>query len=322
MKTLPPSAPPVHVGIDVAKATLQADLHGTSRRFPNTPAGRKALLAALPAAAFAILEATGSYHLKLLGALHAAAVPAAVVNPARVRQFARARGTLAKTDPADAALLSAFGRAFRPEPAPPPDPQRALLRELVHLRDALVAETVRWQNVLEHRQSAEIRRVARARAAGARRSLRRVEERIAALLKASVPLEPVARVLGQCPGVGPVTTAVLVAEMPELGKIGRRQAAALAGLAPCANDSGTHQGKRFTRGGRPRLKRALYQAALSAVRHHPRLRPFYQTLRAGGKPAKVALVAVARKLLVILNARLKDHYGPPSACAPPPAGDG
>jgi transposase len=135
-----------------------------------------------------------------------------------------------------------------------------------------------------------------------------VVEKITKLIKESETLSPVARVLQDCQGVGLVTRAVLVARMPERGRISRRQAAALAGLAPYANDSGKHEGKRITRGGRPRLKRALYLASLSALRHHPGLKTTYQTLRQRGKPAKVTITAVARKLLVILNARLKEHY--------------
>ena len=121
--------------------------------------------------------------------------------------------------------------------------------------------------------------------------------------------------LRECKGVGPVTGAVLLARMAELGRLGRRQIVALAGLAPCANDSGKHQGKRTTRGGRPRVKRALYLAALSALRHHPALKAAYRALRAKGKPAKVAIVAIARKLLVMLNAKLKEHYAAVAAAA-------
>lgn len=297
----------------MAKSTLQVDLQGKSRRFTNTGAGHGALLAALPAGAFAVLEATGSYHLELTSRLQAAGIPVAVANPARVRQFARARGTLAKTDPVDAALLSAFGVAFDPPPAPPRDPERELLGELVNLRDLLVAEITRWANLGEHQQAAAARKIAAAQAAGARKALAAVEKDIARLVAESEALAPAAAVLRGCPGVGPVTGAVLLAVMPELGRLGRRQAASLAGLAPCANDSGRHQGKRMTRGGRPRLKRALYLAALSALRHHPGLKAAYQALRAKGKPAKVAIVAIARKLLVMLNARLKEHYAAAAA---------
>ena len=298
----------VHLGIDVAKATLQADLRGKSRRFANTKAGHDALLTTLPDDAFVILEATGSYHLEVTARLQAAGIPVAVANPARVRQFARARGTLAKTDPVDAALLSAFGAAFDPPPAPPRDAERELLGELVNLRDLLVGEITRWANLGEHQQAAAARKIAAAQAAAASKALAAVEKDIARLVAESAVLAPAAAVLRGCQGVGPVTGAVLLAVMPELGRIGRRQAASLAGLAPCANDSGKHHGKRMTRGGRPRVKLALYLAALSALRHHPVLKAAYRALRARGKPAKVAIVAVARKLLVMLNARLKEHY--------------
>lgn len=308
MKSIQQPPARVHIGIDVAKATLQADLQGTSCRFANTEAGHGALLAALPAGAFAVLEATGSYHLEVTARLQAALIPVAVANPARVRQFARARGTLAKTDPVDAALLSAFGVAFDPPPVPPRDPERELLGELVNLRDQLVAEITRWGNLGEHQQAAAARKIAATQAAGACKALAAVEKEIARLVAGSAALAPAFAVLRGCQGVGPVTGAVLLAAMPELGRIGRRQAASLAGLAPCANDSGKHHGKRMTRGGRPRVKRALYLAALSALRHHPALKAAYRALREKGKPAKAAIVAIARKLLVMLNAKLKEHY--------------
>ena len=308
MKTIQHTSRPVHVGIDVAKDSLQVDLQGQSLGFPNSKAGHKKLIACLATNAFVVMEATGSYHLALMETLQARAIPVAVVNPARVKQFARACGTIAKTDPVDAALLSAFCRALSPAPTPPQDRQRVLLRELVNLRDSLIAEIIRWNNLAEHHQAAQPRLIARSQAASAGKALGNIERQIAGLLKDSPTLAPVARVIQQCQGVGPVTGAVLMAEMPELGRISRRQAASLAGVAPCANDSGKHQGKRMIRGGRPRIKRALYLAALSALRHHPTLKPFYQSLRKSGKPAKVAIIAVARRLLVILNAKVKEHY--------------
>lgn len=308
MKNIQHQSDPVHVGIDVAKATLQVDLQGKSHRFLNTKPGRKTLLEHLPERAFVIMEATGSYHMALMELLHSAAIPVAVVNPARVKQFARARGTIAKTDPVDAALLSAFGQALAPTPTPPQDSQRLRLKELVNLRDALVAEITRWKGLREHQQSVEARHIAAIRIAGASKALASVQQRIVNQIKESETLSPVARVLQDCQGVGLVTGAVLVSQMPELGRIGRRQAAALAGLAPYANDSGKHQGKRMTRGGRPRLKRALYLASLTALRYHPTLKVTYQELRKSGKPAKVAITAIARRLLVILNAKLKAYY--------------
>jgi transposase len=308
MNIVEPPAHPVHIGIDVAKATLQVDLQGKSRKLPNTPAGHQTLLGLLPESAFIIMESTGSYHIAALEFLQAADIPVAIVNPVRVKQFGKARGTLAKTDPVDAVLLSAFGRAFLPSPTPPRDPERVLLGELVNLRDTIGAQVTMWNNLLEHQQSAAARKLSAAQARTATKAQADVEARIAKLIQQSETMAPVAKVLQQCKGVGIVTSAVLVAQMPELGRINRRESAALAGVAPCANDSGLHAGKRMIRGGRPRIKRALYLAALSAVRYHPTLSPAYKALRMKGKPAKVALIAIARKLLVILNAKLKEYY--------------
>ena len=179
---------------------------------------------------------------------------------------------------------------------------------MVNLRDTLSAQVTLWNNLVEHQQSPVARKLSAAQARAATKAMADVEVRIAKLIKENKTMAPVAAVLRENKGVGAVTAAVLMAEMPELGRINRREAAALAGVAPCANDSGKHEGKRYIRGGRPRIKRALYLAALSAVRHHPTLSLAYKALRAVGKPAKVALIAIARKLLVILNAKLKEYY--------------
>jgi len=308
MNIIEPPNQPVHIGIDVAKATLQIDLLGKSRKLPNTTAGHQTLLGLLPENAFIIMESTGSYHIAPLECFQAAGIPVAIVNPVRVKQFGKARGTLAKTDPVDAALLTDFGRAFLPRPTPPRDPERVLLCELVNLRETLSAQITVWNNLVEHQQSAVARKLSEAQARAATKAMADVEVRIAKLIKESKTMAPVADVLRKNKGVGAVTAAVLLAEMPELGRLNRREAAALAGVAPCANDSGKHEGKRYIRGGRPRIKRALYLASLSAVRHHTTLSPAYKALRAVGKPAKVALIAIARKLLVILNAKLKEYY--------------
>lgn len=308
MNTLEQPNAPVHIGIDVAKATLQVDLQGKTRKLPNTAAGHQTLRGLLPAHVFIIMESTGSYHIAVQEFLQAAAIPVAIVNPVRVKNFGKARGTLAKTDPIDAVLLSAYGRAFLPRPSPPRNPERVLLGELVDLRDTLSAQITMWNNILEHQQATAARKLSAALAGKAAKALADVEARIAKLITASKTMAPIASVLQDNKGVGAVTIAVLVAKMPELGRINRQEAAALAGLAPYADDSGKHEGKRHIRGGRPRLKRALYLAALSAVRYHATLKPAYKALRSAGKPAKVALIAIARKLLVILNAKLKEYY--------------
>lgn len=312
MNTIQQSSPIVHVGVDVAKHTLEVDLQGKSCSFLNTKAGRAKLIGQLPDHAFVVMEATGSYHRALLDELHACRIPTAVVNPLRVKQFAKAIGTMAKTDPLDASLLSAYGRAIQPAATNPWPPENAALRELITIRDTLLEEVRRWNNLIEHLQCATARKFARSQATSADNALARVENQIAELIESSASLAKTSEVINQIKGVGPVTSAVLLAEMPELGRISRRQAAALAGLAPYSNDSGTQSGKRMIRGGRPRIKRALYLAAISAIRHNQILKPFYQSLRAKGKPAKVAIIAVARKLMVILNARLREFYESPN----------
>lgn len=324
MNQIPPSTAVVHIGVDIAKASFQADFMGKSANFPNTAKGHRDFAAKLPTGAFVVMEATGSYHLPLLRHLQSLHIPAAVANPARVRSLARALGIHAKTDPVDASLLSRFGQAIAPQPAPCKESVRSVLKELCTIRDALVTESVNWRNLIEHHQTAEGRRFAKARLAQARRDVARVEKRIAMLLGGATELSAEARILMGCKGVGPVTATVLLSWMPELGHINRRQAASLAGLAPYANDSGAQQGKRMIRGGRPRVRSALYLAAVSAIRHHPGLKASYQEMRAKGKPAKVALIAIARRLLLILNAKLKDHHdghGNGAAIAPN-AGEG
>jgi transposase len=308
MSTIPSATPVVHIGIDVAKTFLQVDLQGSTARFANTPQGHRELVACLPAHASIVMEATGSYHLALLAFLHAGGIPVAVINPARAKSFAKARGTLAKTDPLDAGMLSAFGRAINPPLSSPREPDRVKLKELLALRDQLQVQATMLENRLEHGQCAAVVKMVSSLLRHNTATLAKLDKQIAALLAESETLAPAARVMQGCKGIGPVTTAVLLSEMPELGRANRHQVAALAGLAPFANDSGNASGRRSVRAGRPRLKRALYLASLSAVRHHPVLKAAYKELRTKGKPAKVALIAIARRLLVILNAMLKEHF--------------
>jgi transposase len=308
MNTIPSATPVVHIGIDVAKASLQVDLQGSTARFANTPQGHRELARHLPPHASIVMEATGSYHLALLAFLHAKGIPAAVVNPARAKAFAKASGTLAKTDPLDAAMLSAFGRALNPPLSCPREPDRIKLKELLALRDQLLVQATMFENRLEHGQCAAVGKMVASLLKHNAATLAKLDKQIAALLAESATLAPAAQVMLGCKGVGPVTTAVLLSDMPELGRANRHQVAALAGLAPFANDSGNSSGRRSICAGRSRLKRALYLASLSAVRHHPKLKAAYKELRAKGKPAKVALIAIARRLLVILNAMLKEHF--------------
>jgi transposase len=303
----------IHIGLDIGKTSLQVNLPNQNFALPNTAAGHRRLikrLKDLPMPVLVVCEATGGYEQGVVAALHLETIPVAVVEPARVRHFARACALRAKTDRIDAELLAEFGRRTAPRPQLPLDKNTAALRELVRhrlqLQDMLqkvsqhsrllTLPPLRKQNALLLRQL--------------RTHLRQLQKHIDALLAQDHGLHLKAHLLQQIPGVGAKTAASLLSEMPELGTLNRGQAAALAGVAPHPRDSGRWQGKRFIGGGRPLARKALYMAALVASRYHPALRPFYERLRQRGKPGKVALTALMRKLVVLLNTHLKIHPSP------------
>lgn len=299
---------PVHAGLDIAKASLQLHLQGKSYDLPNTPAGHAQMikrLAAVPGA-HVICEATGGYEREVAAALHAAQIAVSVLNPARVRQFARASGELAKTDPIDAAVLAAFGRAFTPE--------ATAARTGVEIK--MVALATRRLQLLELRVAEEqrantcndpaLRKLFTAWLAQVEKQTAKVEALIEELLGAETKLAGQVQRLDDISGVGRITAVMVLATMPELGRLNRRQAAALAGLCPYNRDSGKWAGQRCISGGRTEVRRALYMAALSASRSNPLLKAFYQRLIAAGKPAKVALTALMRKLIVLMNHLLKN----------------
>ncbi len=299
---------PVYAGLDIAKASLQLQLQGKSYDLPNTVDGHAQLikrLAAVPGAHL-ICEATGGYERAVLAALHAAALPVSVINPARVRQFARASGELAKTDPIDAAMLTAFGHAFAPEPTPPRTSTElkmtALVTRRVQLLELRVAEAQRADACAD----AALRRLFTPWLAQIEKQIAKVAALIEALLAEQAPLAARVQRLDDITGVGRITAVTVLATLPELGQLNRRQAAALAGLCPYNRDSGQWAGKRSISGGRAEVRRALYMAALSASRSNHLLKPFYDRLITAGKPAKVALTAVMRKLIVLMNHLLKN----------------
>ena len=298
----------VYAGLDIAKASLQLHLQGKAHDLPNTAAGHAQLiqrLAALPGV-HVICEATGGYERAGVAALQAAALPVSVLNPARVRQFARASGKLAKTDPIDAAMLTAFGHAFAPEPTPPRTPTELKLTALVTRRGQLlelrVAETQRADTCADP----ALRQLFTPWLAQIEKQIAKVAALIEALLAEQAPLAAQVQRLDDITGVGRLTAVMMLATMPELGTLNRRQAAALAGLCPYNRDSGQWTGQRCISGGRAEVRRALYMAALSASRSNQLLKPFYDRLVAAGKPAKVALTAVMRKLIVLMNQVLKN----------------
>jgi transposase len=301
---------PGFIGIDISKTHLDifdaAD--GKPVRIENAPAAVAGLIGRLAQRdVFVLFEATGHYDLALRKALATAGIRFARVNPNRARDFARAAGYLAKTDAVDARMLAAMAQCLRPEPDAVPTEPRHQLALLNKRRDQLVA--TRQQERTRRRECSDpvcrdsiVQHLTWLDAA-----IEALQAQIAAAIESEPELEQSRRLLASVPGVGFVTAATLLALMPELGRRPPKQLAALAGLAPFNNDSGTRRGQRTIRGGRKRVRDSLYIAAVTALRHAPRFKAFYKTLIQAGKPPKLAIVAVARKLLTVLNAILRDQ---------------
>jgi transposase len=304
------STPATHyVGVDVAQDTLV--LAGAMpAHLSNQPAVLRAWLTTLRSAqptTHLICEATGRHHHALQVVAAECGVPLSVINPRQARHFARSLGHLEKTDPVDALMLQRLGQSLQPAPTPPPPGALRQLQDLLVVRQALVAEQTAWAN-RQSLLSAAAARLCVRRQRTLAKELLEVETQIHALLATPVAEPLLLRVQSLCLvcGVGERIAWALVAGLAELGQANRRQVAKLAGLAPLNADSGQWRGARHIAHGRAPVRRVLYQAAVVAARHNEHLRPFYQRLRASGKPAKVAYVAVARKLLVFLNRILKD----------------
>jgi transposase len=295
------------IGIDIAKQHLDVFDGGRVVRWPNTKAAIAALIAGWrDKPARVLFEATGTYDLALRQALEEAGIGFARVNPRRARDFARAAGFLAKTDALDAAMLAAMAQCLNPPPAPAGNPERQRLALLHKRRDQLVAARQQERTRL-HDAPPEIATDIAHHIAWLSTQIATLENRIASLIAARDELDRTARLLRSAPGVGPVTAAALIALLPELGDRSPQTIAALAGLAPLNVESGQFRGKSQIKGGRKRVRDALYMAAVAAIRTTSRFAHTYQTLRAAGKPAKLALIAVARKLLITLNAMLRDN---------------
>jgi transposase len=300
----------VVVGIDVAKERLDVHVLPGQEGFAvaRDGAGIEALAARLQGLAPELVgvEATGGFETVVAAGLAAAGLPVAVVNPAQVRAFAQALGRRAKTDPIDAAVIAAFLLATRPEPRALPDEATRALADLVARRRQIIQMIV----AEKQRQKRAAARTGKSIA----RLLKALEKELASVdrdIDDAVRGSPVWRaredLLASVPGVGPVIARTLLAELPELGSLDRRQIAALAGLAPFTRQSGQWRGRSFIGGGRAAVRTALFIGALVAARHNPLLRLFHQRLIAAGKPSKLALIAVARRLLTILNAILRDN---------------
>jgi len=300
--------PTVYAGLDIAKASLQLHFQNQSADLPNTLAGHTQLikrLAAVPGV-HVICEATGGYQRAVVAALHVAQVPVSVINPACARQFARAQGQWAKTDPLDAAVLTAFGQAFAPAPTAPHTAVQIKLAALVTRRTQLLELRVAEAQRAETCAEPTLGKLFTAWLTQVQKQIAKVDALLEALLAEEATLASQVQRLDDIIGVGRITALTVLATLPELGHLNRRQAAALAGLAPYNRDSGTWAGKRSIRGGRADVRRGLYMAALSASRRNPLLKAFYDRLIAAGKPAKLALTAVMRKLIVLMNHLLKN----------------
>jgi transposase len=298
----------IYTGLDIAKLNLQLHLAGRIQDLPNTAAGHRRLLKILAArpGAHVVCEATGGYERGVVAALHQAKVPVSVLNPARVRHFARATGQRAKTDHIDAALLSAYGQALQPKPTLARTQEEDQLTELVRRRAQVLEILVAQRQQAERLTVLALRRQAASLVRRLERDLEQIEEQLQMLRTQKALLDQRVQKLEAITGVGTITALGVLAELPELGTLNRRQAAALAGLAPHQRESGQWRGRRRIGGGRAPVRRALYMAALVAARSNRLLKTFYQRLRGAGKPAKVALTAVMRKLIVLMNHTLKN----------------
>lgn len=299
------------VGIDVSKDRLDVALRPSGEVFAveRNAAGLERLAVRLTALSphIVALEATGGFETVAAAALAAAGLPVVIVNPAQIRAFAKAIGQRAKTDPIDAAVIAHFAEATKPEPRPLPDEATRLLADLVARRRQIVemigAERQREKRLTIPRLKKSIARLVRA----LEKELTSLDTDIDEAVRGSPAWCAKEDLLASVPGVGPIIARTLIAELPELGRLNRKQIAALAGLAPFTRQSGQWRGRSFIGGGRTAVRTVLFMGAMVAKQHNPILRIFFDRLVAAGKPKMVALIAVARKLLTILNAILRDN---------------
>ncbi|MCP3385204.1 MULTISPECIES: transposase [unclassified Bradyrhizobium] len=301
----------IYVGIDVSKDRLDVHVRPNGEAFAVARDGKglEELVTRLAACSPTLIavEATGGFETIVAAALAGAELPLVVVNPAQIRHFAQAVGRRAKTDPIDAAVIARFIEAVRPTPRALPDQQARLLAELVSRRrqiiEMIVAERQREKRV----ENVRVRKSLVRHIKVLEKELPEIDNDIDTLVRGSPVWRDKEELMISFPGVGNTLARTFLAEVPELGTLNRRQIASLAGLAPFTRQSGRWKGKSMIGGGRAALRAGLYMAALSASQHHPQLKTFYRRLLAAGKPKMVALIAVARKVLTILNAMLRDQ---------------
>lgn len=298
------------VGIDVSKDRLDVAVRPSGEAFAvlRKAAGLDDLVQRLAVLQphIVALEATGGFETVVTATLAAAGLPVAVVNPAQVRAFAKALGQRAKTDPIDAAVIAHFAETTRPEPRPLPSAETQALSDLVQRRRQIIEMIGAERQRMKRANRPLAKRIGRL-VAVLEKELNEVDTDIDGAVRSSPAWREMEDLLQSVPGVGPVISRTLIAELPELGKLDRKQIAALAGLAPFTRQSGQWKGRSFIGGGRTSVRTALFMGALNSVRRNQVLKAFFDRLVAAGKPKMAALIAVARKLLTILNAILRDR---------------
>jgi len=298
------------IGIDVSKQALDIfeEAIGTPERIANTPEAIAERIARWhDRDVFVVFEATGVYDRTLAAALARSGIRHTRINPSRARDFARASGRLAKTDAIDARMLAAYARAMEPAADPAVSQIRNALALLAKRRDQLVHMRAQEKNRFSEEQDLTMIKRLQRHLDFLSDDIKAIEDEIQELVRTDPAITEEARLMRSAPGIGPVACMQLISQMPELGRLSPKQIAALAGLAPFNVDSGGHRGKRSIAGGRKRVRDALYMAALNAVRKNGPIKRFYDRLRAANKAAKLALIAVARKLLTVLNAMIRDR---------------
>ena len=310
----------VFVGIDVSKDQLDIAVRPGKKFFTisNDDSGIKALVQRLLSLKpqLVVLEATGGYEIPAVYALDQASLPLAIMNPRIIREFARSAGKLAKTDKIDAQVLAHYAEVMRPQPRPLREADQLALASLVSRRQQLHGMIVMEEN-RRRLATPRVRQNIEAHIAYLTQLLKELDREIDDFIRQTPLWHEKSEILKSVPGIGPAVSSELIAHLPELGLLGHKQITSLVGLAPFNRDSGKYRGKRMIRGGRAHVRNKLYMAAVVAARHNPVLRPFYQGLLSSGKPKKVALTACMRKLLIILNAMVKNQtIWRPSGLAP------
>lgn len=298
------------IGIDISKPILDSFrlATGEHRQFPNDKAGCAALIRWIGKTPLRIVfEPTGPYHRLLEQSLTKAGIAIIKVNPRYARRFAEATGELAKTDRIDAMLLARMAAVLDLQARPARSEIHHDLRELSVARQALIKDRIAACNRQQVAQNAIIRRQLKARLGQIAKQIDEIEKAMAAIVAADEKLARRREILASIPGIGPVTAMAIIVEMPELGELDGKQAASLAGLAPITRESGGWKGRSRIQGGRASLRCGLYMPALVALRINPDLRRKYQALKEAGKPSKVAIAAIMRKLIVLANALIRDN---------------